>query len=318
MKKRSRLINKKILLPSDITQFYQILLKSLLLFVILFLSFSDVIALDDQCPEIWTSGGESVQAIITDKNTGKPVTNGTIVPPGTWLNLDVLATAYGSCETWDWHPFTGCYLVMTEERAVDHIQLDLYAESETSLNGWYRRFANIWGVNDANYPIPLQVLDSRAENTTGTITTAILYPGIYTYYFINVISATTCQILPNWVVDTVTVYGRDENDKDLGDTCDSSDNAAKRDSNGNNYLVETDFTDTGTELPFMRHYNSQLDIDVGLGHGWTTTHHKRLEKYADTIWASRADGHAERFTNSGSDWQSDPDSQLSLIEDASG
>ncbi|MCW8994882.1 MAG: DUF6531 domain-containing protein, partial [Psychromonas sp.] len=76
-----------------------------------------------------------------------------------------------------------------------------------------------------------------------------------------------------------------------------------------------------SNLTFVRHYNSQLAlIDFGVGFGWTSSFHKRLEIYTNStvIRARRSDGRIERFSLVGSTWQGDPENTLTLEEDAMG
>jgi hypothetical protein len=49
----------------------------------------------DGCPDIEINGGESLDVFISDYNTGEPLSDGAVVPPGTWIRFDSLATSYG-------------------------------------------------------------------------------------------------------------------------------------------------------------------------------------------------------------------------------
>ncbi|MFO7557789.1 MAG: RHS repeat-associated core domain-containing protein [Desulfobacterales bacterium] len=302
---------------SEDSYFTRTLIKHIFCIMVIFILSCNITAAEE-CPRLVpVGGGESLEVFPTDQTTGAPVSDGMIFPPWTHINFDVLATADGSCLFYNREPYpsTACPLDATYERAVGYIAIHQYAETGTPYQGWY--------TTGYIYPDPanqcLKVLDSQSSNTMGPVQGLLPYPGIYTFYIQSYICITVCHMYPDLLQDVITFYVRGNNEKDLGEICIPSDGyAARRDSGGNKHYSETDFSDSGTDLSFKRHYNSRLQIDFGLGHGWTSNHHKRLEKYANTLWARRGDGRAEHFTLSGSDWQGDPDCRLTLTEDAGG
>lgn len=74
----------------------------------------------------------------------------------------------------------------------------------------------------------------------------------------------------------------------------------------------------GTGLSFVRSYNSQIFIDHGLGYGWITNAHKKLEKFASSMRLRRGHGGGDVFTSSGGVWSGPPDSAYTLVQDATG
>lgn len=105
-------------------------------------------------------------------------------------------------------------------------------------------------------------------------------------------------------------------DKDLGCNSFNVGNPCNP-ATGNKYQREIDFD--GATISFSRHYNSGLSMDIGLGFGWTSNFHKRIEHYADRkVRARRADGRSEPFWMSGGEWSSYDDSTSTLIENSTG
>jgi YD repeat-containing protein len=88
---------------------------------------------------------------------------------------------------------------------------------------------------------------------------------------------------------------------------------------GNKYQAESDYGSGDGSLSFTRHYNSQFDADIGLGFGWTSTFHKRLEINGSTLRIRQATGRDEPFTCPGSGpCSGDPDTKLLLSRNSSG
>ncbi len=71
---------------------------------------------------------------------------------------------------------------------------------------------------------------------------------------------------------------------------------------------------------FTRSYNSRFTQDVGLGFGWTSSFHARLEISSTTsLLVRQGTGRGERFTKDASGaWKGDADTKLALTQDASG
>jgi YD repeat-containing protein len=87
---------------------------------------------------------------------------------------------------------------------------------------------------------------------------------------------------------------------------------------GNKIQTEIDLADSGIGLQFLRHYNSGTNADVGLGRGWTSSLHSRLEIDVDALVVRAPDGRGEPWLKNNGVWRGDPDSRLVLAEDASG
>ncbi|RKZ59277.1 MAG: hypothetical protein DRQ44_13850, partial [Gammaproteobacteria bacterium] len=53
---------------------------------------------DANCQDIEINGGESMDGWVHDQNTGALLPSGSIVPAGTFVDVHVRATAFGSCQ----------------------------------------------------------------------------------------------------------------------------------------------------------------------------------------------------------------------------
>lgn len=88
---------------------------------------------------------------------------------------------------------------------------------------------------------------------------------------------------------------------------------------GNKYQTEIDYQKPGA-ADLTRHYNSQLEKDLGLGFGWTAPFSKRLEINSTHVQVRSANGRGEPFicpTGAGS-CAGDGDSSIYINKDASG
>src|SRR5207245_6590409 len=94
----------------------------------------------------------------------------------------------------------------------------------------------------------------------------------------------------------------------VGDPCDIA--------IGNNYQQETDYA--SRTLPLTRHYNSLSVINAGVGVGWMTDYHRRLELFGSSLRVRRGDGSAEPFTLVNGLWQGDPDTEVTVVQDLTG
>jgi RHS repeat-associated protein len=87
---------------------------------------------------------------------------------------------------------------------------------------------------------------------------------------------------------------------------------------GNKYQVESDYKGNGS-LAFTRYYNSQFPADAGMGFGWTSTVHKRLEVSGANVIVRQVTGRGEPFACPTSGvCAGDVDTKLSLNADATG
>ncbi|MFB3087258.1 MAG: DUF6531 domain-containing protein, partial [Acidiferrobacterales bacterium] len=106
----------------------------------------------------------------------------------------------------------------------------------------------------------------------------------------------------------------------VGNPCDAG--------TGNKYETEEDYQSSDGSLTFTRHYNSQLNDDVGLGQNWTSSFHKRLEinpilealvQGSSHVLIRQASGRSERFRcDDPGICVGDPDTKLRLSGDATG
>lgn len=280
----------------------------------------------DICPDTHVYGGESLTPQFIDATTGAPIWDGMTITNDASLtvNLDMIATADGYCDINIYEIPEGCVYQGTLERDVI---------------GVGRRHYRNWNGSYYELPLPsstpidpatgqatqVYYYDTRVDSTP-TISTGL---GLGVNYFTiwNAIDRTSCEIDPGVIFDTVTINVRDpQDDKNLGCNIASSAEAVVADAagnpcnvaTGNEFLREADLAGNGDSLKFVRYYNSQLDIDSGLGPGWTSTFHKRLDRYGDTTRVQQSSGRAETFTYTGSLWQGEADSKLVLTEDANG
>jgi YD repeat-containing protein len=270
-----------------------------------------------------TNLGQSVSAALTDSHTGLPLFDGAVVPNSGWtlVTFHQTSTAYGYCTVYGPDP-TCPYYINTYNRDVNHITTGLNAHS-SSLNGTYS-LGNVWGKNPNGTSAFYQSLDdSDTTHTTGPIAPlAITAPGTYTFTTTNITDQTICPILPATVATTLTVtyydatsdktLGRCQNENDgqsnVGNPC----NAAT----GNKYQQEVDYQ--STTLPVVRHYNSKMFMNVGLGYGWITPYHRRLEIFGASLRIRRGDGRSEPWNLVGGVWTGDADTKSILTQNSGG
>ena len=90
---------------------------------------------------------------------------------------------------------------------------------------------------------------------------------------------------------------------------------------GNVFETQTDYTGRGPfPLAIRRYYNSQATRQAHIGSNWRTSYDREVKLSASGTEADvvRADGKVYRFTQSGSQWQSDPNVTDNLVQTASG
>jgi RHS repeat-associated protein len=269
-------------------------------------------------------GGQSVGWALTDYVTGLPLANGTVVPAsGGAIKFHEYGTAAGVCLAYA--PPDCSQLAATANRLVNHFETIVLANS-SALNGTYV-VGYVYGMNPSTgMGEEVPSLDDSAADSTGPMADFVTFvPGTFTFTLYNIIDATFCPIPPNYVSTSMTVsYDSAGGDKNLG-ACTNSNNGNDGQSKvgdpcdadtGNNYQREADYA--SWTLPLVRHYNSLLGLNVGLGYGWTTAYHRRLEPFGNTLRVRRADGESEPFTLTNGVWQGDPDSALTVTQDATG
>jgi YD repeat-containing protein len=100
--------------------------------------------------------------------------------------------------------------------------------------------------------------------------------------------------------------------------------------NGDKYQPENDYSNPQTELHFTRSYNSLLGKNLGMGYGWTSPFHKRLELQKSNLQVRRGDGRGEPLARDATSgvwysssnvqfaWNGDSDTQFTLTQDSAG
>jgi RHS repeat-associated protein len=242
------------------------------------------------CPHTPNGGGESINAWITVKNTGAPVTNGMVVPAGTQLRLDAVAESQGSCigrapcgnEPCDCKDSGFIY-----ERTINHTDIWADISTATSLNGSYM-IGYVVGKHPNGTTADWHVLDTTASNSSGPAYETLFYPGTYHFHFRAVINTTPCEIMPDRTeMITITVHVRDKGDDWNGGPTDCNSNVGEpiNVTNGNMYIQQTDYSLPGVGeengLRVTRTYNSYgQEKRTGLfGYGWSTEFDESINAY---------------------------------------
>ncbi|MEW6330672.1 MAG: RHS repeat-associated core domain-containing protein [Pseudomonadota bacterium] len=87
---------------------------------------------------------------------------------------------------------------------------------------------------------------------------------------------------------------------------------------GNKFQMEEDYRSVDASFSFARSYNSLLNKDLGMGFGWSAPFHRRLELQGSIVQVRAGDGRGEPFSCANNSCTGDPDSELTLTQDASG
>ena len=271
---------------------------------------------------------ESIFWLLKDSATGNQLSNGMVVPMPNSGNTTVVfhetGEAAGRC---DMYYFANCtWFVGSAYRTVNHLETDLTASTTGAINGNYF-LGDVFGKNsNGTTAFYTSLDDSDTTDTSGPINPLLIQsPGTYTLTMSNVINVTNCPVLPVTPTLTMTLkYHGIGSDKDLGCHKDGNDGHDGQSTvgdpcgvgTGNLYQPETDYQ--SATLPLVRHFNSLLGFSVGLGVGWTTAYHRELEIFGNSMRVRRADGRSEPFTLSNGIWTGDPDTALSVTQDATG
>jgi len=142
---------------------------------------------DSSCPDIEINGGESMEGWVHDKNSGVLLPSGSIVPAGTYVQVHVRATAFGSCQANNYSSSTdSCELSQfIYQRNVSHAD---YFYSIDNLDPEYRDFYRLWNPNYGHNPDGttgfFHVLDTHDLTTSSGPRQEVLWrEGIYTFEF---------------------------------------------------------------------------------------------------------------------------------------
>lgn len=254
---------------------------------------------DDSCPDNHISSGTELVPEVTVKATGQPVYDGMILPTSTFLLVHMRGTAYGRCEIFTPQIGGGCGLLTTQERLVNNLRLNLTAETTTQNGDSF--VGQVVGKDPVTGTTAFyHELDSHDQTTsTGPLQPYMSGAGSYRYLMTNITVQTTCNIAPATISKSLTVYARDSaDDENLGCRKEGMVGNPCNVATGNKYQKEVDRS--STTLPIVRHYNSKLLVDFGLGYGWLTPYHRRLELFqtttSATIRARQGDGFAQSPT----------------------
>lgn len=270
------------------------------------------------CPDTHNYGDLTLDYFLSDYRTKAPLAEGLIYPPGTWIQIDARATATGSCNYSIYDYGTKQCINYFKLQTINNIAASMFAETNTSTNGWYYP-GRIFGLAPNGSTAFYQVLDSRDRSTsTGPISILFSYPGSYAVYITSITNTTSCNLVPKSLGKSFTVSIRNPfSDKDLGCSENNVGNPCNP-ATGNKYERAEDYF--SPTLSFVRHYNSKLEFDAGLGFGWTSSAHQALELYKDgRIWARQADGSATPFVRAADgSWKADADGKLTLTQDETG
>jgi RHS repeat-associated protein len=276
-------------------------------------------------------GPQSVGWVVTDIMNGMQLRNGSVVPASTGqIHFHEFGTAYGQCDVYTHDCST---FIATYYRSVDHLDTQMTTDADGFTPGQNYELGRV-SRNPSLYPLtsPLyQTIDDSTGGTTGPIPDfGVFNPGTYNLTLASSIFPTICPTMatPTSASTTMTVsYHDPADDKNLGSEgaddpyTDAGDPPCQVGNpcdigTGNKYQKETDYR--SSTLPLVRHYNSLLNINVGLGVGWTTAYHRHLELFGNSLRVRRADGRSEGFALTGGIWQGDPDTVLSVSQDGTG
>lgn len=273
---------------------------------------------NDSCPDIETNTGQAVshELIYDPQNTNFEVKNRAVIPTGITLRLNVAGQASGRCEI---YIYTGeeCHLSWAGDRGVAKL-----VGTKTRLIPFVPPADyNFFPVDENGIWTITENVDSAESETTNMddADLTFFFPGTYRIDATNVIYDTNCQIAPNILNDKPTFLSvRDPDDKCLGgkDGTTSGTNPCSA-RTGNKYQRELDYE--GPALSFVRHYNSMLPVDFGLGLGWSSNHHRRLEIFNNTMTVRSGTGRGEVFTKQPDDsWLGDADTKVVVVEGGGG
>ena len=106
----------------------------------------------------------------------------------------------------------------------------------------------------------------------------------------------------------------DTPDENQGGTCNEIGNPCNT-ATGNKVQTETDFT--YGDLSFVRTYNSQNLVDIGLGRGWRTNYQAKLTISDDRLVLVSKSGKGEPWSRVNGQWQGDLDTDLIVEQDGS-
>jgi RHS repeat-associated protein len=250
----------------------------------------------DTCESVGSGASQSISAHITIDGTTTEVTNQTVLPLGTPIRIDSVATAYGNCTEMLWHCDGGCSCVpsgYTYNRTINHISVRLDASTDGFLNGNYS-LGSVFGMNPNGTTAFWNVLDTQAANSTGPKYFTLPSPGTYTFHLKAIINTTPCNMTPGETeqIDITVYVGDKDGSVDFGaGSCNSNvaPPAAVGEpinvTNGNMYIQQTDYRlpGFGEGLDVTRTYNSRMQRSGIFGYGWSSAFDESINAYGTTF-----------------------------------
>lgn len=107
----------------------------------------------------------------------------------------------------------------------------------------------------------------------------------------------------------------DNSKKDTGSTCNGAGNPCNA-SNGNKYQTETDFV--FSSFSFVRSYNSQNTVELGLGRGWRHNNQPHLIVSGNSLTQISGGGKGQPWVKVNGLWVGDQDSKIQVIQNSNG
>lgn len=259
--------------------------------LILFTSDSVPTVEAQSCDNQPQGGGQSISADISYRDTGQPITGSGVVPAGTFVTINAVATAFGQCVGMVWDCGTSPCICRESgfiyERTVNHIGVYVDISTNTSLNGNYF-IGNVYGKNPNGTGADFHVLDTRASNSTGPLQAYLAYPGTYTFRINAIINKTPCNIEPGEtevITITITVGDADKAPNNGPKPCETEVGRPVNVTNGNMYLQQTDYRlpGLGAGLEITRTYNSSKQSAGLFGVGWSSTLDESVVAYGTLL-----------------------------------
>ncbi len=278
---------------------------------------------DDSCPDIHVDNGQSFQTVIVNAGTWEEYANGAQIPVNTQLKATSRGTAVGYCTLRE--PSGPGICVTGATHTKDFVAINTVQITQNGQQNLQQNLATMFVPGSSR-----QQYDGVTEQFGATVANEN-NGGILTFQQTGSINDTICEVAPDpdTVTGAATIYLIPEQrctsccdlrtdqtsdggngNADVGNPCNAG--------TGNKHETETDYSAPGSGLSFVRSYNSLVPVDFGLGHGWISNFHKRLEKFGTSMRVRRGDGAGDVFTKSGSNWNGPADSVYKLTEDATG
>ncbi|MGH9874512.1 MAG: RHS repeat-associated core domain-containing protein [Pyrinomonadaceae bacterium] len=250
----------------------------------------------DVCESVGGGASQNISAHITINGTTTEVTNQPVLPLGTQIRIDSVATAYGNCAEMFWNCDGGCSCVpsgTTFNRTINHISVTYDASTAGSLNGNYS-LGSVFGLNPNGTTAFWNVLDTQASNSTGPKYFTLSVAGAFQFHLKAIINTTICEIPPDETeqIDITIYVGDKDGSVDFGvPPCNSNvaSPAAVGEpinvTNGNMYIQQTDYRlpGFGEGLEVTRTYNSRMQRSGIFGYGWSSVFDESIIAYGTTF-----------------------------------